>query len=216
MRGDSLTERQSEMLEVIRTQIKRRGMAPTRAELGKRLKIANQAGVDRMLHALVRKGWIRLISGVDRGIQLLRQGAPIFDAEDLPEVAASDPNVTGFYPEPQRLHDYESFIELFESRPDYYVRVKDLSLELAGYYPGDVVAVRKGGELRFGDVVVARVGNKFAFKRFSDRTDSLFDLEPVGMYDPDEEVIRVYGPENVEICGVVVGAIINPRTMGDD
>ena len=56
MRGISLTERQDEALEAIRYHIKRYGMPPSRSELGKALKIGNQAGVDRILSALAKEG----------------------------------------------------------------------------------------------------------------------------------------------------------------
>ncbi len=100
MKGIALTERQTEMLDTIRLHIKNNGLPPTRAELAGALNIANQAGVDRMLNALVKKGWVRLFPSVERGIQLLREGAPIVGLEDLPEVAAGNPNVPGYYPEP--------------------------------------------------------------------------------------------------------------------
>ena len=38
-----------------------------------------------------RKGWIQLNPGMDRGIQLLREGTPVFDPDRLPEVAAGTP-----------------------------------------------------------------------------------------------------------------------------
>ena len=49
----SLTERQDEALEAIRYHIKRYGMPPSRSELGKMLKIGNQAGVDRILRGII-------------------------------------------------------------------------------------------------------------------------------------------------------------------
>ena len=94
---------------------------------------------------------------MDRGIQLLREGAPILDPEDLPEVAAGNPMIPGDYPEPKRLHDFDTLSERFESRPDYFLQVKGDSMDLIGFRSGDVVAVREGGDPRNGDVVVARI-----------------------------------------------------------
>ena len=45
------------------------------------------------LQALKRKGWIQVNPGMARGIQLLREGTPVFDPDQLPEVAAGTPSL---------------------------------------------------------------------------------------------------------------------------
>ena len=211
MRGISLTERQDEALEAIRYHIKRYGMPPSRSELGKALKIGNQAGVDRILSALAKKGWVRLLPSMDRGIQLLREGAPILDPEDLPEVAAGNPMIPGDYPEPKRLHDFDTLSERFESRPDYFLQVKGDSMDLIGFRSGDVVAVREGGDPRNGDVVVARIGEEITLKRYYRQNgDGSIELQPVSS-NAEHNTIRIDGRNDFEISGVVVGAIIGTR-----
>ena len=211
MRGIELTERQNDALAAIRRHVKRYGMPPSRSELGKALGIGNQAGVDRQLSVLAKKGWVRLLPSVDRGIQLLREGAPVLDPEDLPEVAAGNPNVPGHYPEPERLHDFDTLSERFEARPDYFLKVKGDSMDLAGFRSGDVVAVRKGGEPRNGDVVVARIGEEITLKRFYRKDETTIELQPVSS-NPEHSPIYVNAETTgFEIGGVVVGAIIGTR-----
>ena len=91
MRRFALTDRQHETLAAIRRHVKTHGFPPSRSELCKALNITNHSAVNGHLNALARKGWVRLIP-VDRGIQLLREGAPILDADELPAVAARQPH----------------------------------------------------------------------------------------------------------------------------
>ena len=207
----SLTERQDEALEAIRYHIKRYGMPPSRSELGKMLKIGNQAGVDRILSALAKKGWVRLLPSVDRGIQLLREGAPILDPEDLPEVAAGNPMIPGDYSEPKRLHDFDTLSERFESRPGYFLRVKGDSMDLVGFRSGDVIAAREGGDPQNGDVVVARIRDEITLKRYYRQNGyGSIELQPVRS-NAEHSTVRIDGQSDFEISGVVVGAIIGTR-----
>jgi len=211
MRGIRLTERQDEALEAIRKHIKRYGIPPSRTELGKATGIGNQSGVDRILSALAKKGWLRLFPSTDRGIQLLREGAPLLDPEDLPQVPVSNPVIPGDYPEPERLHDYDTLTGHFASRPDYFLRVKGDSMDLAGFGSGDVVAVREGGDPQDGDVVVARIGQNMTLKRYCQRNGHGNTwLQPVSSSDEHGQV-RIDGQGDFEISGVVVGAIIGVR-----
>ena len=211
MRGITLTEHQNKALQAIRHHVKRHGMPPSRSELGKAMGIGNQAGVERVLSALSKKGWVRLVPRVDRGIQLLREGAPVLDPEELPEVAAGNPMVPGDYPEPERLHDYDTLTERFEARPDYFLRVKGDSMDLMGFRSGDIVAVRKGEDPRNGDVVVARIGEEITLKRYCRKNGhGSIELQPVSS-NSDHDAIRIDGQSDFEISGIVVGAIVGTR-----
>ena len=211
MRGITLTEHQDKALQAIRQHVKRHGMPPSRSELGKALDIGTQAGVERVLSALSKKGWVRLLPRVDRGIRLLREGVPLHDPEELPEVAAGSPMVPGDYPEPERLHDFDTLTERFEARPDYFLRVKGDSMDLMGFRSGDIVAVKKGGDPRNGDVVVARIEEKITLKRYCRRNGhGSIELQPVSTND-EHSTIHVDGQSDFEISGIVVGAIIGTR-----
>ena len=212
MKGIRLTDRQSEALDAIRHHIRERSLPPSRAELAKALGIKYQGSVDNLLNALAKKGWVRLFPAVERGIQLLREGAPIFDEENLPEVAAGSPQAPGNHPEPQRLHDFDTIAEHFDSKPDYFLKVRGDSMNKLGLKSGDIVAMRRTGEARNGSIVVARIGEDITLKRFRKTDDNRILLEPLST-NSAHEPIQVDPQADFEISGVVVGAIV--ATVGE-
>ena len=216
MKANALSRRQTEALDAIRAHIKRFGIPPTRLELRTRLGIGNQAGVDRILDAMQRKGWIRLLPSVDRGIQLLREGAPLLDPDELPAVAAGNPIVACDGAEPARLHDFDSLAERFEARPDWFVRVVGTSLSKVGFRSGDILAVKRNPDPRDGDIVVARIGDEVVVKRFCRKDADTIELQSES-HDPEHQPIRITPhTDGFEVVGTVVGAVVGTRRAAHD
>ena len=214
MKAEELTERQQRTLDIIRRHIRVRGVPPSRSELARELNMRHQASVDLQLAALARKNWIRILPNVERGLQLLREGAPLLDPDQLPEVAAGEPIVAEEQPRP-RLNDFDSFAKQFESRPDVFLRVHGDSLDKVGFSTGDVVGVRRTPEASDGDLVVARIGQEITVKRFRRRNSAVIELQPEST-NPEHKPIRIdRQTEDFEIVGVVVGAIIGTRRASD-
>ena len=210
MKGKQLTEKQRRTLEIIRRHLKVRKIPPSRSEIQQELGVRHQASVDHLLAALARKQWLRLHAGVDRGIELLREGAPILDPDQLPEVAAGDP-IVGEEHTPPRLHDFESFAGEFEARPDLFLRVKGDSLDKVGFETGDTVAVKRTPEATEGDLVVARIGQEITLKRYSRKSESVIELQPEST-NPEHQPIEIDpNTHDFEIVGIVVGAIVGTR-----
>ena len=211
MKGAELTDRQRRVLEAIRTAVRETGLPPTRSELAKALNLDHITAVNGHLKALARKGWVELLPSVERGIILRREGMPILDAEHLPAVAAGSPSVIEECRDLPRLHDLESVLGQFDSRPDYLVRVEGDSLDGVGFASGDIVAIHRRPEARDGDIVLARIEGEVTLKRY-ERTDAnTIELQPVSS-NPEHEPITI-GPttDDAEIVGIVVGAIVGTR-----
>lgn len=214
VRGVALTQRQQAVLSAIRRHVRLRGVPPSRSELARELEVRQQSTVDQQLNALQKKGWVRLHPGVERGIQLLREGAPLLDPEQLPEVTPATPIVAEERP-PPRLDTYDSIVERFEAKPDYFLRVTGDSLDKVGLYTGDVVAVRRTPEASHGDVVVARIGPEITLRRYCRNTESTVELQPEST-NPAHEPIRIDPrTDDFEIVGVIVGAIVGARRRND-
>ena len=211
MRGDTLTEKQHAVLEYIRKHLRQWGAPPSRAQIASALGFAFHSAADSHLKALERKGWVRLHPGRDHGIQLLREGAPILNPDQLPAVAAGNPTVACDQPEPARLHDFDSLIERFEDRPQWFVRCIGDSLDKVGFRSGDVLAVRKKPNPRDGDLVVARIGDEVVVKRFVRKDKHTIELQPES-HNPEHKPIRIdEHTVDFEVVGTVVGAIVGTR-----
>jgi repressor LexA len=66
-----LTARQQSIFEFVQRFIAERGFPPTRAEIANKFGFKSTNAADEHLHALERKGRIKVAPGTSRGIQVL-------------------------------------------------------------------------------------------------------------------------------------------------
>lgn len=92
---------------------------------------------------------------------------------------------------------------LFESAPDYLLRVRGSSMRDAGILDGDLLAVRSTPQARHGQIVVARLGDDVTVKRL-DHQGKRIRLLPE---NPDFEPIVIGAGDQFAIEGIAVGLI---------
>lgn len=209
-----LTQRQQQILDVIRTELARTGFPPTRAEIARTLGFKSANAAEDHLKALARKGAIELTAGTSRGIRLIdehpdaKSGGMLDTAAAalgqllvplIGRVAAGSPILAAEHVE------REVGIEpsLFAQTPDYLLRVKGLSMRDAGILDGDLLAVKKSQEARNGQIVVARLGDEVTVKRLS-RSGRYIELLPE---NPDFQPIVVGSDDDFSLEGIAVGLI---------
>ncbi|AEC19276.1 LexA repressor [Pusillimonas sp. T7-7] len=212
-----LTERQQQILELIRSEINRTGFPPTRAEIARALGFKSANAAEDHLKALARKGAIELTAGASRGIRLTDVSQVAAPSPTLIEQASSALSqllvplvgrVAAGHPILAAEHvEREIGIEpaLFSQTPDYLLRVRGLSMRDAGILDGDLLAVKKSPDARNGQIVVARIGDEVTVKRFA-RTGKHIELLPE---NPDFEPIIVTASDEFSIEGIAVGLIRN-------
>ena len=156
----SLTPRQSQVLELIRQYIADTGYPPTRADIAQELGFKSPNAAEEHLKALARKGAIEIIPGTSRGIRLpddLDTGLPL-----VGRVAAGNPILAE--------ENIEDRIDMpagfFQPRADYLLRVRGDSMIDAGILDGDLLAVHKTQQATNGQIVVARIEDEVTVKRF--------------------------------------------------
>ena len=199
MTQDSLTARQAEILELIRTYIAEEGCPPTRAEIANALGFRSANAAEDHLRALERKGVIEIIPGSSRGIRLLNAeedyGLPV-----VGRVAAGEPILAE-----EHIEDYcQVEPDTFHPGADYLLRVRGDSMQDIGILDGDLLAVHRTRYAENGQVVVARVEDEVTVKRFRQR-GSIVRLIPE---NPAYEPIRIdLREQTLDIEGLAVGIV---------
>jgi len=199
MSMDTLTARQAEILELIRSYIAEEGCPPTRAEIAEELGFRSPNAAEDHLRALERKGVIEMIPGSSRGIRLLDEdedyGLPV-----VGQVAAGEPILAE-----QNIEDYcQIEPDTFHPHADYLLRVKGDSMRDIGIHDGDLLAVHHTPHAENGQIVVARLDDEVTVKRFRQR-GSIVRLMPENKaYEPIRVDLR---EQALEIEGLAVGIV---------
>jgi repressor LexA len=208
---DELTERQSEILKLIRELTEVSGYPPTRAEIAERMGFRSVNAAEQHLRALERKGAIEISSGASRGLRV-RDGRPasrlgrLLELPVVGRVAAGSPILA----EEHLQGRYQVDPNLFTPRADYLLRVRGMSMRDAGILEGDLLAVHRTQEARTGRVVVARLADEVTVKRFRRRGHAVQLLPENPDFEPIEVDLR---NEVLVIEGIAVGVIRNGRGL---
>jgi len=199
-----LTRRQQEIVNLIRRQIEKNGLPPTRADICEALGFKSPNAAESHLRALEAKGVIEMTPGTSRGIRIIAQGArsPEFSLPVVGRVAAGEPILAVEHIEDHCRVDPR----LFKPRADYLLRVRGHSMREAGILDGDLLAVHRAGRAENGQIVVARVNDEeVTVKRFHRRSAYLVRLLPENRdFDPIELDLR---QDTLVIEGLGVGVL---------
>ena len=154
----TLTNRQKEILDLIKSYILDYGFPPTRAEISKILGFKSANAAEQHLRAIEKKGYIQILSGASRGIVLSEdeeRGIPVIGLVAAGGPILAQENIEKRVPVSQSL--------LTES-VDYYLRVKGDSMVDVGIYEEDLIGVKKTTDFKVGAVVVARINDEVTVK----------------------------------------------------
>ena len=208
---EALTDRQSEILKLIRELTEVSGYPPTRAEIAERMGFRSVNAAEQHLRALEKKGAIDISSGASRGIRV-RDARPgnrhgrLLELPVIGRVAAGSPMLA----EEHVQGRYQVDPNLFTPRADYLLRVRGMSMRDAGILEGDLLAVHRTSEARTGQVVVARLADEVTVKRFKRRGHAVQLLPENPDFEPIEVDLR---NEPLVIEGVAVGVIRNGKGL---
>ncbi|MDR3416264.1 MAG: transcriptional repressor LexA [Nevskia sp.] len=150
-----LTQRQSEILEFIRSRLRDTGFPPTREDIAREFGFSSKTGAQDHLVAIARKGYIELVPGNARGIRLLKGGDEVLSHQfELPligSIAAGTPLTAAT--------NVESWLridpQLFHPRADFLHRVSGHSMKNANILDGDIVGIHAQQDADNGQIVAA-------------------------------------------------------------
>ena len=208
---DPLTERQAEILRLVRELTEVSGYPPTRAEIAAKMGFRSVNAAEQHLRALEKKGAIEIAEGASRGIRV-RDGRPagrggrLLELPVVGRVAAGAPILA----EENVQARYQVDPNLFTPRADYLLRVRGLSMRDAGILEGDLLAVHKTEEARSGQIVVARLGDEVTVKRLRRRGHAVQLEAENPEFAPIEVDLR---RDTLVIEGVAVGVIRNGKSF---
>ena len=207
---DELTDRQAEILKLIRELMEVSGYPPTRAEIAERMGFKSVNAAEQHLRALEKKGAIEIAEGASRGIRLLdtrpARAGRLMELPVVGRVAAGSPMLA----EEHLQGSYQVDPNLFTPRADYLLRVRGLSMRDAGILDGDLLAVHRTQEAQSGQVVVARIGNDVTVKRLKRRGHAVQLLAENPDFEPIELDLR---RDEMAIEGIAVGVIRSGKSL---
>jgi repressor LexA len=224
-----LTRKQHELLMFIHERIKETGVSPSFDEMKEALNLASKSGIHRLITALEERGFLRRLAHRARAIDVLKMpqqatvAAPVGgrsafhptlvaprsiatpgaqEARELPvlgRIAAGTP-IDAIEHERDRICVPESMLGAGEH---YVLEVQGDSMIQAGIFDGDQVVIRRVDTANSGEIVVAVVmGEEATLKRLR-RKGASIALEAA---NPAYET-RIFGPDQVEVRGKLVGLI---------
>ena len=196
---NSLSEKQTAILEFIKKEILSRGYPPAVREICSAVGLNSPATVHSHLNILENKGYIRRDPSKPRAIEIIDQDFNLErrDYAQIPMigyVAAGQPllaeeNIQDYFPIPA---------DMLPGSPVFMLKVRGDSMTGAGILDGDQVIVRQTSEASNGDMVVALIEDGATVKTFYKEKDHI-RLQPE---NPDYDPIIV---TDVTILGQVIG-----------
>jgi repressor LexA len=170
--SDNITKKQSMVLEIIYENIKVSGFPPTMAELRERMNVISNQSIINFLDSLEKGGYVEKEEGIARGIKILPKGYKVLGQDQLvPVVGASS---CGYFVEAvQEVGNWISLPgtmyanDVRESGDEFFcIEANGDSMINAGIHSGDILLVKKSGQFKNGDIVVARSDDGTTVKRF--------------------------------------------------
>jgi repressor LexA len=208
---DELTDRQGEILQLIKELTEVSGFPPTRAEIAERMGFKSVNAAEQHLRALEKKGAIEISAGSSRGIRVMDgrpagRGGRLLELPVIGRVAAGSPMLAAEHVQER----YQVDPNMFTPRADYLLRVRGMSMRDAGILEGDLLAVHKTEDARTGQIVVARLAEEVTVKRLRRRGHAVQLVAENPDFEPIEVDLR---RDPLVIEGIAVGVIRNGKSL---
>jgi repressor LexA len=194
-----LTDRQQEILDLIKSNLEENGLPPTRADIARTLGFKSPNAAEQHLRAIEKKGFISILAGASRGIILNTEedlGIPVIGLVAAGGPILAQENIEKRIPQAQNI---------LSNKIDYYLRVKGNSMVDVGIYENDLIGVNKKNPVKVGSIVIARIGEEVTVKTLEAISSKQVVLKAENSEYPNIEI----NPEKDEIVfeGTCVGLL---------
>lgn len=204
-RGDimeNLTERQKEILDVIKKFIAKRGYPPTVREIGKEIGLSSSATTHFHLSKLEEKGLIRKNGSKNRTLELLVPNEYITSDNDTLQIALLG-NITAGSPIEAIETPNEFFsipTNMINTRKEVFaLNVHGTSMINKGILNNDIVIIERNNTANNGEIVAAMTDeNEVTLKTFYKEKDHI-------RLQPENDTMDPIILDNVTILGKAIG-----------
>lgn len=194
--SESLTERQKEVYDMIRSLIMDRGYGPTVREIGEQFGIRSPNGVMCHLRALERKGLIRRSPNKSRAIELTQAVDRAPHALPMAGMVSAGPTAIAF-----EQAESVDFGEMLFREGRFSLRVSGDSMIEAHIADGDYVVIQKQSTAEAGQMVVAQTPDGEATLKYWYPEKNCIRLQPA-----NSSMEPIYVP-TASVLGVAVGVV---------
>ena len=196
-----ITQKQSEILEYIKSQILNKGYPPSVRDICSAVNLKSTSSVHAHLESLEKNGYIRrdptkprTIEIIDDNFNLTRR--EMVNVPVLGQVAAGEPilavdNITGYFPIPS---------EFMPNEETFILTVKGDSMINIGIYNGDQIVVEKCNTAENGEIIVALLDDSATVKRFYKENGHI-------RLQPENDFMDPIIVDDCMILGKVIGLI---------
>ncbi len=206
-----LTQKQHDLLKFIDKRLKKNSISPSYDEMKDALGLASKSGIHRLITALEERGFIRRLPHRARALEIIKlpgekrppAPAPANDTVSIPlmgKIAAGVP-IAALEQDGPRFSVPDGMI----GHGDHFaLEVEGESMIDAGILDGDIAVIRKANTARNNQIVVAYVVNdqEATLKRLY-KTPQGIEL----IAENPDFPTRTFGPDQIEVQGVLVGLI---------
>lgn len=199
---EKLTQRQNDILNVVKKLIANNGYPPTVREIGKEAHLSSPATIHFHLNKLAEKGYIQKGGSKNRTIKLLVPNEFLEDRENIIEVPLLGKVTAGTPIEAiETPNEYFSLpANLITGKKEVFtLKVSGESMINVGIYDGDILIVERKNTAINGDTVVAMTeNNEVTVKTFYQEKDHI-------RLQPENDTMEPIILKNVTILGKAIG-----------
>ena len=173
-----ITQKQSDILEFIKSELLSKGYPPTVRDICNAVNLKSTSSVHAHLETLEKNGYIRRDPTKPRAIEIIDEnfsltGREIVNVPIVGRVAAGEPllatqNIENYFPIP---------MEFMPNNEVFMLEVKGESMINVGIFEGDWIVVEKRNTARNGEIIVALVDDSATVKTFY-KEDGHIRLQP--------------------------------------
>lgn len=209
MAAHDLSDRQRQILDLIRDTVSRRGYPPSVREIGDAIGLSSPSTVHSHLSSLVDHGYLRRDPSKPRAIEVVDTGRP----DDLRRAQVRDVPLVGRIAAGTPILAEEDIEEIFPlptelvgNDPVFMLRVRGDSMIDVGIFDDDLVVIRRQPDANDGDLVAALIdGEEATVKRLRREAGRVVLIPENRAYEP------MTFEDGVEILGRVIAVLRTVR-----